>query len=179
MKKITSSQAVGILALIAALAIPFLISYLQSERVHINPLYVAYTVPLLTMIAGSCRSYLSRFSGTGTGLWAGADTKALARNAGNIAALAMQIVGIGGKSPGAVTAAVNSIVVRAADLDGIEAAKNLQSAEAPAPVNPAPAPPANDPGETTGQFIQTQAGLIKIDDNLQSAEAPAPAPVGV
>lgn len=185
------SQIVGILALIAALAIPFLIAYLQSEKVHIDPLYVAYSVPLLTMIAGACRSYLSRFSGTGTGLWVGADTKALAKNAGRIAALAMQIVGINGTSSEHVTAAVNSAVLGAADLHAPEAAQSLSGQSLSGQSlsgssipdqdynTPLAPPPGNEPGETTGQFMATQSGLIEVQTDLPQAEAPAPAPVAV
>ena len=170
MKKrgLTTSQIVGILALLASIAIPFMIAFLQSQKVHINPLYVGLAVPALTSVAGACGSYLSRFSGTQSGLQFGTDTKALASNAGSIVDLAAKILMRNVRAnPADVTAAVNKATILASDLDAPQAANAIVDKTF---ADNALAGTAL--ADITGQFTGGENGLSPSMPPVSSVDAP-------
>lgn len=163
MKKLYTSQVVGLAALVIAILAPFAISYLQSAKVPINAVDAARLVSLTTLVAAACRSLVSKFSGTSTGLNFGTDTKALAANAGNIVNLAVQLLSKKAVPVKAsdITAAVKQIVVRSADLDAVDALNKIDSAGAA----------ESNPKEITAAFQVTAEGLKPLMPETSGAGA--------
>ena len=164
--------------------------YLQSAKVHVSPLVVSEGMAILTAVAAVCRSIVSKYSGTQTGVPFGTDTKSLVANAGNIVNLAIAI--LSKKSvpvqPSDITAAVRNAVVRASGADAGAAATEIVNqigineiaAQAAAPVSPpvSSIPLASPPPDITGAFNLVDGKLVPLTPVLEG-DTPAPAPVSV
>lgn len=160
---------VSFLLLGVSVVIPGMIHDLQNAGVPINPLYIALSGTVLTWAAGACRSYLSRLSGTGTGLQTGTDTAALEHSGATLQQVATQ--GLDSALPPERLAAAQAIV---AGLVAAVGAKAMRRQPAPAT---SVATMGRLPDDISGQFTSDGvSGLVpsqELPDQPPHGEAPA------
>ncbi len=76
MKKLTISQIVAALMFLVSIVVPSVVKAYSDAHVPLSPLVISLVGAFTTIVSGLCRSLLTSFSGTETGLTTGPDVKA-------------------------------------------------------------------------------------------------------